>query len=129
MITLILPAGLHEYKITRGGWNKVETEEGGMPTENRKLSVTKDTTIGLSILHWADHFPEKPRPRTANKNVYIIDSAFFIPQLNRHRRIWIYLPEDYTISKKKYPVIYMHDGQNVFDAATSFAGEWGVDEA
>ena len=25
--------------------------------------------------------------------------------------------------------MYMHDGQNVFDDATSFSGEWGVDEA
>jgi predicted alpha/beta superfamily hydrolase len=66
---------------------------------------------------------------TANKNVLIIDTSFFMPQLNRHRRIWIYLPEGYTASKKKYPVLYMHDGQNVFDNKTSFAGEWGVDEA
>lgn len=66
---------------------------------------------------------------TANNNVQVIDTSFFIPQLNRHRRIWIYLPAGYTISKKKYPVIYMHDGQNVFDNNTAFAGEWGVDEA
>ncbi len=31
--------------------------------------------------------------------------------------------------RRRYPVLYLHDGQNVFDAATSFAGvEWGVDE-
>ena len=66
---------------------------------------------------------------TANKNVSVIDTSFFIPQLNRHRRIWIYLPAGYSISKKKYPVIYMHDGQNVFDERTAFSGEWGVDEA
>ncbi len=64
-----------------------------------------------------------------SKNVHIVDSAFYIPQLNRHRRIWIYLPEHYNRSKKKYPVIYLQDGQNVFDETTSFAGEWGVDEA
>jgi predicted alpha/beta superfamily hydrolase len=52
-----------------------------------------------------------------------------MPQLNRHRRVWIYLPQSYSTSRKKYPVLYMHDGQNVFDEATSFAGEWGVDEA
>jgi predicted alpha/beta superfamily hydrolase len=43
--------------------------------------------------------------------------------------VWIYLPESYKTSKKKYPVLYMHDGQNVFDEATSAYGEWGVDEA
>jgi len=60
--------------------------------------------------------------------VHIVDSAFFIPQLNRTRRVWIYLPADYSASKKNYPVLYMHDGQNVFDDLTSFAGEWNVDE-
>jgi len=63
-----------------------------------------------------------------SENVKIIDTAFFMPQLNRTRRIWIYLPEGYSNSKEKYPVIYMHDGQNLFDSSTSFAGEWRVDE-
>jgi predicted alpha/beta superfamily hydrolase len=51
-----------------------------------------------------------------------------MPQLGRTRRVWIYLPSGYARSTGRYPVLYMHDGQNVFDAATSFAGEWGVDE-
>jgi predicted alpha/beta superfamily hydrolase len=38
------------------------------------------------------------------------------------------LPPDYDSTTKRYPVIYMHDGQNLFDDATSFAGEWHVDE-
>lgn len=51
------------------------------------------------------------------------------PQLNNDRQILIYLPPSYESSSKRYPVLYMHDGQNLFDPATSFAGEWGVDEA
>ena len=50
------------------------------------------------------------------------------PQLNAVRKIWVYLPKGYADSKKKYPIIYMHDAQNVFDKHTSFSGEWGVDE-
>ncbi|HEX2535782.1 MAG TPA: alpha/beta hydrolase-fold protein, partial [Chitinophagaceae bacterium] len=50
-------------------------------------------------------------------------------QLGRSRRVWIYLPPGYASSRERYPVLYMHDGQNVFDEATSFSGEWGVDEA
>ena len=50
------------------------------------------------------------------------------PQLNTKKKIWVYLPLDYDASKKKYPVLYMHDAQNLFDAKTSFAGEWKVDE-
>ena len=63
---------------------------------------------------------------TASKNV----STFSIEakQLNSTKKIWVYLPESYTTSNKKYPVIYMHDGQNLFDAKTSYVGEWNVDE-
>jgi len=68
------------------------------------------------------------KEKMVSKNVNVIDTAFFMPQLNRYRRIWIYLPEGYSDSDKRYPVIYMHDGQNLFDNSTSFAGEWNVDE-
>lgn len=128
-ITIDLPKGMYDYKFTEGGWNKVEALEGGFPSENRKVKVESDTTINVEIQHWADHFPKKERTSTASKNVHILDSSFYIPQLDRHRRIWIYLPENYTTSKKTYPVLYMHDGQNIFDDATSGFGEWGVDEA
>jgi predicted alpha/beta superfamily hydrolase len=50
------------------------------------------------------------------------------PQLQVSKKIWIYLPKDYAATTKKYPVIYMHDAQNVFDAQTSYVGEWNVDE-
>lgn len=69
------------------------------------------------------------KPSTIAENVKIISENFEIPQLQRNRRIWIYLPPDYENSKKKYPVMYLHDGQNLFDDRTSYAGEWQVDEA
>ncbi len=51
--------------------------------------------------------------------------------LRNERDIWVYLPPGYRrTSWRRYPVLYLHDGQNVFDAATAFGGvEWGVDEA
>ena len=126
-----LSAGAYEYKITRGGWDKVECTKEGKDIGNRTLNVAADAAVELSVEGWKDLFASSfpPRKSTANKNVRIIDTAFFIPQLNRTRRVWIYLPPSYSSSAKKYPVIYMHDGQNVFDDATSFSGEWGVDEA
>jgi predicted alpha/beta superfamily hydrolase len=50
--------------------------------------------------------------------------------LGNRRDILVYLPRGYRrLSRRRYPVLYLHDGQNVFDAATSFSGvEWGVDE-
>lgn len=48
----------------------------------------------------------------------------------RDRNISIWLPPSYAESDQSYPVLYMHDGQNVFDPSTSYIGEeWGVDEA
>jgi len=41
----------------------------------------------------------------------------------------IYLPPGYKTSKKRYPVLYAHDGQNLFDTDTAFGGrEWKLDE-
>lgn len=59
----------------------------------------------------------------------LLPQTLTIAGLNRPRTIRLYLPPSYaTAPERRYPVIYMHDGQNLFDAATSFAGEWGVDE-
>jgi predicted alpha/beta superfamily hydrolase len=46
------------------------------------------------------------------------------PQLDNARDLLVYLPPSYDAGDRRYPVIYMHDGQNLFDPATSFAGEW-----
>jgi predicted alpha/beta superfamily hydrolase len=53
----------------------------------------------------------------------------FSPQLGNRRDILVYTPASYHRTKRQYPVVYMHDGQNLFDPRTSFAGEWGVDKA
>lgn len=50
------------------------------------------------------------------------------PQLQTKKKIWVYLPLNYEKSNQKYPVIYMHDAQNLFDKKTAFAGEWNIDE-
>ena len=53
-----------------------------------------------------------------------------IPRLGvKGRRAWCYLPPGYGDTEKRYPVLYMQDGQNLFDPAASYAGEWGVDKA
>jgi len=56
--------------------------------------------------------------------------AFPSKVLGNRRDVLVYLPPDYRrFSRKDYPVLYLHDGQNVFDAATAFGGvEWGMDE-
>lgn len=80
----------------------------------------------LSILILFVFWDTNAQQSTASKQVstFTIDA----PQLKTTKKIWVYLPKNYTISTKKYPVVYMHDAQNLFDASTSYAGEWNVDE-
>ena len=68
------------------------------------------------------------RPSTAGPGVHVLE-PMTIPGLGRERTIRLYLPPGYDASDARYPVLYMHDGQNLFDDATSYVGEWGVDEA
>lgn len=44
------------------------------------------------------------------------------------RDVLVYLPPSYANTARWYPVLYMHDGQNLFDEPTSYSGEWRVDE-
>jgi metallo-beta-lactamase class B len=123
-----VPADFYEYKITRGSWNAVETNGDGSSVQNRTLQLVSDTSIELNISGWQDDYIKVEKAHTASVHVTIMDSFFAMPQLGRTRKIWLYLPEGYATNKKKYPVLYMHDGQNIFDNFTAPYGEWGVDE-
>ena len=73
--------------------------------------------------------PPPPRASTAGPGVHVLAQRLAMPGLGRERTLRLYLPPSYeSAPDKRYPVIYMHDGQNLFDDATSYAGEWGVDE-
>ncbi len=55
--------------------------------------------------------------------------AVYSPQLDNERDLLVSLPGGYATGQRRFPVIYMHDGQNLFDPATSFSGSWNVDIA
>lgn len=125
-------AGALEFKLTRGSWATVEGNASGGFLPNRTFSYNgTPTTLVLNVQSWEDLGTGGGGSNsTAAANVTIIDEDFYIPQLNRYRRVWVYVPPDYTTATaKNYPVLYMLDAQNVFDTETSFAGEWQVDEA
>ncbi len=73
---------------------------------------------------------EENQKHTLTGNIH--EHPGFASRLLRNERdVLVYLPAGYRRSpKRRYPVLYLHDGQNVFDAATSFGGvEWGADES
>lgn len=120
--------GTYAFKFTRGSLDKMETTADGRDINDRVLDVNGDLSLECTIPGWKDDYPETPKRYTASPQVRILDTAFNMPQLNRKRRIWIYLPKGYAMSSKIYPVLYMNDGQNLFNEKTAAAGEWGVDE-
>jgi predicted alpha/beta superfamily hydrolase len=126
-ITLNPPVGEVRFKFTRGSWATVEGNASGGYLPDRVHQYTgQPTTLNLSILSWEGTGGSSG---TAAPNVQILSNSFSIPELNRTRRIWLYLPPDYATSTKNYPVLYMQDGQNLFDDETSGFGEWHVDES
>ncbi|PWD98299.1 alpha/beta hydrolase-fold protein [Marinilabilia rubra] len=114
-----------EYKFTRGNWPSVEKGANGEEIANRTFSFGNGETVLVTVEMWADNPPE---PSIVSDNVMVMADDFYMPQLNRYRRISLYLPPDYGTSNKNYPVLYMHDGQNLFDSSLAFAGEWKVDD-
>lgn len=71
---------------------------------------------------------QKDQGEPSSSKVTVVEGELIIPGLNRERTIRVYLPPGYAASDASYPVLYMHDGQNLFEDSISFAGEWGVDE-
>lgn len=123
-----LPTGNYEFKLTRGSWQKAESNTDGTDVRNREFYLQSDTTIVCEVMAWKEAGEATIPVSTASPNVHTVDTAFEIPQLHRKRTIRIYLPKGYQNTSKRYPVLYMQDGQNLFDVVTAGFGEWGVDE-
>ncbi|OAV42988.1 alpha/beta hydrolase [Lewinella sp. 4G2] len=126
-VELDLPAEPNriEYKYTRGGWEAVELGDSGQSVLNHTRFVTEDWTVPDHVKVWANaglHY----RPELLPK-IEVIDEEFEIPTLIRTRRVAALLPHDYHTSDKRYPVLYLQDGQNLFDDYAPY-GSWGVDK-
>lgn len=65
---------------------------------------------------------------TASASVTVLPDVVMLPGIGKARTLRLYLPPHYEQSQRRYPVLYMFDGQNLFDVATGYAGEWQVDE-
>lgn len=80
------------------------------------------------MTEWQDYPPpDDPAEHTVVGTVKLL-KQLRSPQRENQRDIFVYLPPSYDAGEQqRYPVIYMHDGQNLFDQATSFADEWHVD--
>jgi predicted alpha/beta superfamily hydrolase len=115
-----------QYKVTRGSWGTVEKNADGSEIANRTFRPTKDSTVDVEVAAWADQVGQPKHTATGDIRVH---EKFASKNLGNERRLLVWLPPGYeTGAPQRYDVLYMHDGQNVFDDWTSFAGEWGADE-
>ncbi len=111
-----------QYKFTLGDWERVEKGPMGEEIQNRLHKITGDHILDLEVANWAHGEARQP-----SKTGHI--ELITVPDFLDDRRVWVYLPPGYEKEPdRRYPVLYMMDGQNIFDNATGFAGEWRVDE-
>lgn len=110
------------FKFARGDWSRVEKGPDGEEIGDRQVDVPEaDATLDFTVARWADGGAS-----TVTGDLRLFDVPGFPG--GRTARVW--LPPAYDADPAaRFPVLYMFDGQNIFDAATSFSGEWGVDEA
>ena len=127
-ITLSLPAGFHlEYKFTLGSWKREALNKDGLVPANNVLDVMNDTTIRVRIDLWANGQKRIVEGQVTGTIEYYRN---FKGKGIKDRDIVVWLPPGYFENTYKYyPVLYMHDGQNVFDPKTSaFGADWQMDE-
>jgi predicted alpha/beta superfamily hydrolase len=115
-----------DYKFHRGDRKSVEGNADGSPSRNHILAyIHKPDFVNVQIAGW-ENMPSKS---TADENVRILSTDFPMPQLNRTKRIWVYLPPNYDIdTDKRFPVLYMNNGQHLFTVAENGTDEWKIDE-
>jgi predicted alpha/beta superfamily hydrolase len=105
-----------------------EVDAMGARMARRTFRVTGDMKVEAAVEHWGAP-AEGPKLKRGLSGIIRTHSAVRSAFLAQPRDLIVYLPPGYFDSPERhYPVLYMHDGQNLMDPATSFSGEWGVDE-
>jgi len=132
--TVEVMSGLeHAFKVNRGTWSTVEIDKDDKDIPDRKFVADKENTVVTAdVIDWRDHGNTVPGRITLTGEVRQ-HAKFHSDLLAIDHTLRVYLPPGYSDEAneaRRYPVLYMHDGQNLFDEKSSFAGiEWKVDEA
>jgi predicted alpha/beta superfamily hydrolase len=114
------------FNLVRGGWDAEAVLSTGAPRPDEWCVAGSDTTISIVVEGWED--TSRPSGRIAGHLVSLgkLPSSL----LPEPRDVWVILPRSYpSDSTARYPVLYVHDGQDSFDATRSTTGaEWRLDE-
>lgn len=113
-----------EYKYARGSWDYVELDNDGNDRPNRQVLRSRQEVTD-QVLRWKqDRFSY---PGSFLPKIEIIEEDFEMPSSVQTRRIAALLPHDYYETDRHYPVLYLQDGQNLFDDYAPY-GNWAVDK-
>ncbi|MCB0638584.1 MAG: hypothetical protein KDC54_18265 [Lewinella sp.] len=113
------------YKYLRGTWEGVEVDEHGNESPNRIVRPGQQLRRDRVPRWKQDGLFYDP---AFLPKIVILSEEFEVPQLIRTRRIAALLPHDYEErTDRRYPVLYLQDGQNLFDEYAPF-GNWAVDK-
>ena len=121
-----------EYKFTKGSWNNEALAPNGSVPGNSSLKVEKDTIVKISISKWKNGVTDQNKSSFKGQ---ITGTVKYFRDMKgqgiKPRDVIVWLPPSYETNKtKRYPVLYMQDGQNLFDPQTSsFGVDWQLDES
>jgi len=93
--------------------------------QSRKLWIA----ASLALLAMTTPVAAEPLPKVNVSAGTIVDLGVLQSRYADPRRVVVWLPPGYQPHGHKYAVLYMHDGQNLFDKSTAGYGmEWEIDE-
>lgn len=122
----------HAFKINRSTWGTVERGAAGEEIPNHTFTAKDDkTAVEVQVASWVDKGKSIPGRITITGMIHHLPKIHS-DLLGNDRDLYVYLPPGYDAdgNEQRYPVLYMQDGQNLFNEATSFNSiEWKVDEA
>jgi len=126
-ISLMRPVSI-EYKYTLGTWEREGADANGSPLANLVADVSQDQLIKDTVLFWTTGKRQRINHGQITGTVRYHRGLHGAGIQNRGLIVW--LPPGYDAEKtRRYPVLYMHDGQNIFDPVTSaFGVDWSIDE-
>lgn len=114
----LAPGATYRYLLTRGHWRTVENDGLGHERSPRQLRPQREVSIDLHVAGWG-------------RQSIQYHHDFASEYLPVRRSIIVYLPAEYELHpSRRFPVLYMNDGQNLFDTSTAFGGvAWGCDNS
>ncbi len=116
------------FKATLGSWEWVEQNPKGEEINDREVIAREPMTVHFKVDRWADG---KHREALSTRDPHVMDLGVFGKKTTGfEHKVLVHLPPNYSeIEDHHYPIVYMLDGENIFDCATAFMGNaWDADQ-